>query len=275
MKTKGGASLYEVLKSASRSPGEGAPPAEPSAPATGEAGAPTLQERLAAYKAKKLAEVQSPLVPEPAVEVATPPPAAPASILLSPPEEPVRETAPSALGGPGERVFKLTYNTAAFGLLVGVGLLFVAYAIGVKVGRSRAAETAAELAATPEHPRPPAPAVRPAGEVRPPPAPPREMVIRLADWPYGKPEERVKANDAAARLQSSLDRANLKGSKIVEFRREPGGEKRLALLIDEWKEPLGEAAKARLTALQRLKIQNQWPFDKASFEVRPKPGGPQ
>ncbi|HEV3029123.1 MAG TPA: hypothetical protein VG457_16210, partial [Planctomycetota bacterium] len=59
MKNKGG-SLYEVLKSASRAPG--GDPGAPSAPETtpvSEGTQATLQERLAAYKAAKLAEARN------------------------------------------------------------------------------------------------------------------------------------------------------------------------------------------------------------------------
>jgi hypothetical protein len=37
--------------------------------------------------------------------------------------------------GPGERVVKLTYNTVLFGGMVAVGLMFIAYAVGLHVGK--------------------------------------------------------------------------------------------------------------------------------------------
>ncbi|HXX94579.1 MAG TPA: hypothetical protein VEN81_13170, partial [Planctomycetota bacterium] len=144
MKSKGTASLYEVLKSASR-PGHEPPsgPAVVEAPAPSSEGQPSLKERLAAYKAQKLAEAQTQTAPAPAsTAVAEPTPvpltlpepapaAAPIVRVLTPvPSEPE----PRSVAGPGERVLRLTYNTVAFALLVVVGLLFVAYAVGVKVG---------------------------------------------------------------------------------------------------------------------------------------------
>src|SRR5438309_5629869 len=139
MKSKGSASLYEVLKSASRpgtDPGPAAmPPAETPAAATD--GQKTLQERLAEYKARKLADAQTdPLATSVAVAEATPLPVAVADLTPSP--VPVAAPMPAgdggavrpwsshstntltplatpsalpskAAAGPGERVLRVTY----------------------------------------------------------------------------------------------------------------------------------------------------------------------
>src|SRR5215831_9181823 len=122
MKSKGG-SLYEVLKSASRPGGAddaSAPNPEAPAAAAGDGAPPTLQERLAAYKAAKLAAAtqQTPSVSvepapmKPAATVVlepdpTPVPAptrvavpAPVAVVSDPEPTPL----PAPLKGPGERV---------------------------------------------------------------------------------------------------------------------------------------------------------------------------
>ncbi|HXG60529.1 MAG TPA: hypothetical protein VNO22_04065 [Planctomycetota bacterium] len=285
MKSKGSPSLYEVLKSASRPSGEGAPAASAPAggapsPGGGESG-PTLQERLAAYKAAKLAEAQAAAV---ATEASPPPPTpapepAAATVVVSPPavrSEPVappaaqvgaseektseRGPAPEAGPGLGERVVTLTYNTLAFAALVGVGLLFVAYALGVKVGRARAAEAAATETVRPAPPpRPPAP----------PPAPPKQYTIRLAEWRYATPRDRVTAEAEAEDLRKALERAGYRGVEKVKIER--AGEPRLALYIDRLTDYASPAARERLAALQKFRLRNGTaPFAAAAFEEVPK-----
>jgi hypothetical protein len=270
MKSKGSASLYEVLKSASQ-PSEGAGTAaseETPPPQTSESGGPTLQERLAAYKAAKLAAVTQPPPSVAAVVSAETPVKAPISAA---PVSVVSEEKPlPAAKGPGERVLRLTYNTAAFAALVVLGLVFVAYAIGVQTGRKRAMETAAaeapvpapvaarEFAAPPPKPPPPPP---------PPPAP-REYTIRLAEWGYAKPQERLKADLAADDLRRALDRANFKGSRKDVIQR--GGEPRLALYIDAFTDPSAQTVKTRFAAIQKVKVGTQYPFAQAQIEEAPK-----
>jgi hypothetical protein len=279
MKAKGSTSLYEVLKSASRPGGDPAGAAPAPAPVAEGAPAPTLQERLAAYKAAKLAEATSPspapeAAPEPAVATAvaepTPPPAPkPASvvapaIIAPPPPAPTLEAveAPPA-DGPGERVLRLTYNTVAFAGLVAVGLLFVAYALGARSGRQRA-EPAPEPAPTARQiaiPTPPPPP--------PPPPPPAKIhTIWLGEWKYGMSSERLKADEAVSKLKAALDRAGLKGAKTMQVRR--GAEPRLGLHIDEVAEIQSADAKARLETLKKFRFGTQAPFAQASYVELPK-----
>jgi hypothetical protein len=293
MKSKGSASLYEVLKSASR-PGSDPAPAPSSAPESSGPpdGQPTLQERLAAYKAAKLAAAQAPLpaasssataIADPTpIPVAVPDPTptakpapAPTQILTPLPApsaaEPQPDADPRRTSGPGERVLRLTYNTAAFAALIVVGLLFVAYALGVRIGRTRAAEMAdaaadrapaapgfrAEAAGTPDGSRPPAP-----------PPPSRVFTIHLIEWPTRKSEERLKAADLADQYKKALEKQGIRGVETFKITR--SGEERLAMYVDRFKDTGAEPARARLSQLQKIKIANQMPFAQAGFEEVPR-----
>jgi hypothetical protein len=247
-------SLYEVLKSATRAPGE-APPAAPEAP-----GQPSLQERLAAYKAQKLAAAQAPTA---VLDEPTPPPAAPTPLpeprvvptVVAP--APVEESAPAK--GPGERVLRLTCNTAAFAGLVIVGLVFLAYAVGLKVGRGRASDTSAEAPA----PRPlPLEAIGSKPAPPPPPPAPKEYTIRLAEWPYAIPRERVKAEQEALALKDALVRQGTRNVEMAPIQR--NGQVRYAMYADRFTD-LG-AARTRLAALQKFVHRNEKPFAQAAIE---------
>ena len=274
MKSKGSASLYEVLKSASRPTGDPSPaPAPAEAPPASSEGQVSLKERLAAYKAQKLAAAQAPSGSATAVADPTPVPAAaertptplPSPVLttLTPLSSRVEESKP-AIPGPGERVFRLTFNTAAFAALVVIGLLFVAYAIGVKAGRNRAAETAPETAVNR------APSGLPSALPTPPPVPapaPKLYAIHLVEWPTRKAEERLKANEAAEIYKKALEKQGIKNVETLKIVR--GGEERLAMYVDRFRDKASEPARSKLSAVQKVKVQNQSPFAQASFEEWP------
>ena len=285
MKPKGSASLYEVLKSASRTPGD-PPPAAPAAGTTAEASPTSLQERLAAYKAKKLAEAVAPGAPAPvaapapaavAVAEATPPPvpARPAVEAPRPAPEPPRAApapvvstaaptlvmTPEPEPGPGERTIRLSYNNAAFASLVVVGLLFVAYALGVQGGKKRAAESAPAPVVAP---RVAAPVAVETPVPVPPPAPAREYTIRLAEWKYGTAKERLNAGAAADDLKKALERAGIRGAEKMAIQR--GAEPRLILILDRVKDAAAPAAQQRLSTLQKMKVGTQTPFAQAGYE---------
>jgi hypothetical protein len=298
MKTKGG-SLYEVLKSASRPNGadDGAPtsPEPPATPAS-EAGQPTLQERLAAYKAAKLAAAaQSAAVPAPApapelskpssttlvlepdptpipaptLTRVAPPPPPPASLSATPDPASMVEVPPKGLG---ERVVRLTYNTVLFGGMVAVGLLFIAYAVGLHVGKSNAA---AEFLTASEIPRPavkPLPAIVQAPAPQPPPPPPlpkKEYTIRLGEWKFVSAQDRLKALALAddPDLKKALERSGHRSFEKTMIRR--GSEERLALYVDRFPDLNSDAAKSALTAMKIFKWKNQTPFAQAAFEEAP------
>jgi hypothetical protein len=234
MKSKGG-SLYEVLKSASRPGGAedaSAPSPETPAAAPPDGAAPTLQERLAAYKAAKLAAATQ--TPSITIDAAPARPAA-ATVVLEPDPTPIPaptrvvEPSPSIMTaadpdptplpaptkGPGERVIKLTYNTALFGGMITVGLLFIAYAVGLHVGKTHAA---AELQ-SPDAPRvvvkPATPIIVPTPIIAPPPAPPKLYTIRLGEWKFVTSQDRVKALALAddPDLKKALERAGHRSFK--------------------------------------------------------------
>jgi hypothetical protein len=292
MKSKGN-SLYEVLKSASRPSGaeEGAAtgPGAPASPAP-EGPQATLQERLAAYKAARLAAAtQTPAGA--AVELSMARPSA-STLILEPDPTPLPTTpvprmerpapapavqeseatplpaAPSK--GPGERVVKLTYNNVLFGSMIGVGLLFIAYAVGLHVGKSNAAiEPPAETRSGIKAPMPlssPVPAPLPA-----PPPSKKEYAIRLGEWKIGSNEERVKAlalaNDPD--LKKALERAGHKSFEKAFITR--ANEPKLALYVDRFNDINSEPAKSALTAMKTFKFGKQTPFALAVFEeVQPR-----
>src|ERR1043166_5159499 len=277
MKSKGSASLYEVLKSASRPGADPAPAAGPAAepPAASEE-QKTRQERLAEYKARKLAAAQSGTstavaVAEPtpipvAVADPTPPPASIPTVPMAAPMTAKPSTqlltplpTPPPMAGPGERVIRLTSNTAAFAALVVVGLAFVACAIGVKIGRARAADSVAEATVEPVKPAAPA-------------QPPQTYSIRLAEWPSRNSQEHVNSVIAADTCKKALERAGFKNAESVKIMRD--GQERLALYLDRVKDPHADSAKTRLAAVQKVKVQMQnqiqTPFAQAAFEEVPR-----
>jgi len=289
MKNKGG-SLYEVLKSASRPGGaEDTPASSPEAPASAsaEGASATLQERLAAYKAAKLAAATTPT----ATVAVEPAPARPpaAKVVLEPDPTPVPAPAriestalvpaaaeseetplPAAPKGPGERVVRLTYNTALFSGMIAVGLLFIAYAVGLHVGKSQAA---AEAASAPEvvrlAPRPaPAPVEAAISRPLPPPAP-KSYTIRLGEWKFGTSKERLTALALAddPELKKSLERAGHRSLSKELIKR--GTEERLALYVDRFSDINSDSARAALTAMKNFKFKSQTPFGQAAFEELP------
>jgi hypothetical protein len=282
MKSKGG-SLYEVLKSASRPSGAedaSAPGSETPAAAPADGAPPTLQERLAAYKAAKLAAAThqtSSIVVDPAparpaaatvvlepdptpipalTRVAEPAPVAPAAAADP---EPAPLPAPSK--GPGERVVKLTYNTALFSGMIVVGLLFIAYAVGLHVGKTHAALEAQGADQARPLVKPLAPIVAP-----PPPAPPKQYTIRLGEWKFVSSQDRVKALALAddPDLKKALERAGHRSFEKTFIKR--GTEDRMALYVDRFSDLNSDAAKAALTAMKNFKFKNQTPFAQAAFE---------
>ncbi|HYF00988.1 MAG TPA: hypothetical protein VEJ18_18845, partial [Planctomycetota bacterium] len=181
----------------------------------------------------------------------------------------VEDAPSSAPAGPGEKVVRLTYNTVAFACLVGVGLVFIAYALGLQAGKNRAAAPVAAVrpsappAAQPAAPpRPQAPAPAPA------PVAPKEYAVRLAEWKYGTARERLTADAAIADLKRVLDRQNVRNVERVVIQR--GGEIRAALYVDRWRDIGSPEARARLAALQKIKAGTQAPFAQAAFEEVPK-----
>ena len=288
MKSKGG-SLYEVLKSASRPGGAedaSAPSPETPAAASSDGAPPTLQERLAAYKAAKLAAATQ-HTPSVSVEPAITKPAA-ATLVLEPDPTPVPAPAraqapapaasadpdptplPAPSKGPGERVIRLTYNTALFSGMITVGLLFISYAVGLHVGKTHAAAElqSAEFPRTIVKPVPP-PIAPPAPILASPPAPPKQYNIRLGEWKFVSSQDRVKALALAddPDLKKALERAGHRSFRKEVIRR--GNDNWLALYVDSFGDVNSDAARATLTAMKTFRFKTQTPFAQAAFEEAP------
>ena len=112
------------------------------------------------------------------------------------------------------------------------------------------------------------PAPLPAPDVRPPAGPPKVFAIHLAEWTTRTAQEKLKAVDQADRYKTALGRAGFKGVETVKIVR--GGQDRLALYIDRIKDIQAESARARLAAIQKVKVQTQAPFAQAAFEEVPR-----
>jgi len=281
MKSKGG-SLYEVLKSASRPSGQdpGAPAVPDTTPVVdGNQG--TLQDRLAAYKAAKLAAATQPSVEAPAAAVTTTKVSATTLVLDPDPTplpapSPVRaepsvaiaptrveaEPAAAPSAGPGERVFLLTYNTALFGGMVVVGLLFIAYAVGLHVGKGSVASGIVPVAPVAA----PLPPSRPAPPPVLPPAVTKEYTIRLCELRYSTSQERLKSMAFAedADLKRALARAGRKGYERAGISRD--GEPRMALYVERFTDINSDAARSALTAMKTFRWKGGTPFSGAVFE---------
>ena len=286
MKSKGG-SLYEVLKSASRpSGGDDATAPGPEAPTASAADqASTLQERLAAYKAAKLAAANSgtavveaaPVRPAAATIVLEPDPTpipapAPTRLMAPPPapaaaavQAPTEDTPlPAPAKGPGERVVRLTVNTALFSGMIVVGLLFIAYAIGLHKGKTSIpaeAPAPAAKATTNDVVAPPPPRILPT-----PMPPKKEFTIRLGEWKYVTAQDRLRALALAddPDLKKALERSGHKSYEKTFITR--GAEVKMALYVDRFSDLNSEAAKAALTAMKTFRFKNATPFAQAAFE---------
>lgn len=285
MKSKDSPNLYEILRVASnKSSGAGTPAAAEAKAPPSEGGQPSLQARLAAYKAAKLAMITQAASPPPEPVVATAEPPTPLSlpppvVVASPPSAGAFEPPPAAsaaeaeaetakAAGPGERVIRVTYNTVAFAGLVAMGFLFISYSLGVRSGRaSREAELSTSQDSDMPARKPPVAAeaepVRP-NPPPPPPAPPRVYSIRLVEWPARTAQERLKANDLAEQVRKALDRAGHPGAQPLSIRR--GNEQRLAVYLGRYTDLSTAAVKSKLTAVRAVKVQNQFLLADAKFE---------
>jgi hypothetical protein len=243
MKSKGSSSLYEVLKGASRSQGREAD----AAPSPESQEGATLQDRLVAYKAAKFS---GSVMASPASD----PPVAPVCVEPSPPPVSGFDSVP--VKGPGDRVIRITYNTALFGSLILAGLLFISYAVGMHaVGRT-----------VEEVPAPKRTPVLESVSAAPVPLPvvKKEYTLRLAEWKYGTSRERLNATAQADELKRAVERAGHRSVEKELIKR--GGEPRLALYLDKFADLSSEAAKSKLVAMKGFKHKGTLPFDQATFE---------
>jgi hypothetical protein len=162
----------------------------------------------------------------------------------------------------------MTYNTALFGGMVAVGLLFIAYAVGLHVGKGNAA---AELPGR----RRGSPSVGAEARVRP--GLRRRSAAASSSGPEGvhDPAGRVEAGHRAGPLKAlalaedqdlkkALERAGHRGFEKQGIKR--GTEERLALYVGRYTDLNSDAAKSALTAMKTFRWKNQTPFAQAVFE---------
>jgi len=231
MKTRNSPNLYEILRSAS---GPAAvvkePPPEP-APAVLPPPPPP------------------PPAPEPVIE-APPPPPPPAPMPVAPPPRPVERIerpAPAVAADPGERAVRVTYNTLLFSGLVALGVVILAFTLGVRTGRSHA--EAASVPVSPETGVPEAPA-------RPAP----KFTIQLVEYRARTNQEYTKALDAATRYKLGLERAGYRGAVVDTLGQAP--DRRIVLRYGEFADANSAPALETFRKLQGLKFDRdpQAPF---------------
>jgi len=214
--------LYELLKAAGSRP--------PAAEDGREAPAP----------AAAVADSPPPIKLEPAapVERPEPPPPKPAARAVETPKPAPSPSSPAHARGTGlgERVLAVTCNTAAFMGLVVVGVVFLAYAIGVRVGRS---------AAVAAQPAPP-----PTNVLAPlPEEPPPVYTIRLMEWSFRSSRERADAQANAVKLKAALDARQLGGAE----HRQNGD--RYVLNFGRFTDASSPEAKEKLSQLREFRLQ--------------------
>jgi len=163
-------------------------------------------------------------------------------------------------------VVRLTYNTALFGGMIAVGLLFIAYAVGLHVGRSHAAAEmqSAEVGRPVSRPAPVVPAPLPAPA--PAPVPAKQYTIRLCEMKFATAQERLKALALAddPELKKALERSGRRSFEKALIQK--GAEKNLALYVDTFNDLGSDTAKSALTAMKTFKWKGQTPFAQAAFE---------
>ncbi len=274
MSTKTGAHLYEILRSATnggsnalRAPGP-QPMPRPSAPApTEETGGSTATSTLtpppvpvppnveAIVRAPETAKEPTPL-PRLRVEPTKPrimlTPNLPGSTVHPAPARLDISRAPATPSTPGERVLKLTYNNAAFAALIGVAVLFGAYSIGMRVGRSQTPASPA-AAANPSTEPDPAP--------QPPPINPRLYSIKLMEWAAANQQQLTVAKNNAQSSKNGLAAAGYRDAQILTTT------DRVILVYGTFENRSSDQAKATLEALKKLKLdRDREPrFAKAGF----------
>jgi len=192
------------------------------------------------------------LPPEPALKVSEahpsgPAPAAPraveshlsAAFYAAPTPATFDRTSPPTPGGPGERAVRVTYNTLLFGGLVALGVVFLAFTLGVRTGRSKAEAAAAtpEIeTAAPSAPAGPAPT----------------FTIRLIEYRARTSQEYTKALDAAIRYKNELERLGLRDGVVETIGVTP--DRRVVLRYGEYADAAAAPARETLKKLQSLKL---------------------
>jgi hypothetical protein len=260
MSTKSGAHLYEILRSATN--GGSARPLSPMAvprpvPApepreeSTSGGTATLTPPPvfappnveAVVRSPDTAQEPTPLPVRIKVEPTRP------RIMLTPmltpsSPSPMHAPKPAESKAPGDRVLRVTYNTAGFSALVVLAVIFVAYSVGLRGGRTQPAAAAVTVPTTtpPELEPVPGPAV---------PVTPKSYAIRLMEWPAHTAQELATAKSNAQSSKNSLDRLNFKDARIIQ-----AGDK-LMLLYGTYDSRTSDGVKAALEKLKALKLETK------------------
>ena len=168
---------------------------------------------------------------------------------------------------PGEKIIRLTYNTAIFLVLSGVGLLFIAYALGVRSGRSRA------MAEVPTRPiveekivmeEETAPPVPDSGSILAP-LPEKLLTIKLLEWSGQTARDRVKAQQNAERIKKSLTQNGLPASYYQLVSRKD--KKYVVLRYGKYAEGKSSDARKMLGKLRQFKYRGTAYFSRAGIET--------
>jgi len=229
MKSRNSPNLYEILRTAS---GSAAATREPQPAAAPE---PVVEAPV----------IETPAPPpEPVVEVRPSPPSHRRIAVTHPAPRPAvereGETPAPAAADLGERSLKVTYNALLFAGLVALGVVFLAYTLGVRSGRLQA-EAAAARSVEPEAPAAAAPA-----------EPARKFTIQLIEYRARNAEERTKALAAATNFKIGLERAGYKGAKVDTVG--AGSDQRVVLRYGEFGDAAAPQAQETLRKLSSLKF---------------------
>jgi hypothetical protein len=234
MKGKDSPNLYEILKSAT---------------AAGEAPPSDVQPRTAT----RTAHAEAPVTPQsPTVAVEPPPP--PSGPRITVPPRAVAPPAPPPAPNPGDRVLRISYNTGIFLGIVVLGVVFLAYGIGVRVGRARAPEADPSL-----QPKPGETITDPG-----PSSPGKVWTIKLMEWSADTSKGRLEAEPNAERFRKSLQQAGFPAGWYVTQTR--GGRKFVTLYYGKYDSQRSDEAREKLAALRKWKYDKTAYFATAGFE---------
>ncbi|OHB74756.1 MAG: hypothetical protein A2Z34_06480 [Planctomycetes bacterium RBG_16_59_8] len=164
----------------------------------------------------------------------------------------------------GENVVRISYNTAAFLVLVIVALFFIAFALGVKYGKSSAVAPVKPPVATGERSaahsegEPTGNTGQAVNETRKPPAPVAQppdgkwWTIRLMDYANKSLEEKTKAHYNAKILETRLVEAGLDRSQ-VRIDPQAGGGASLVVYYGRLADPKSPETAAILRKIRDIK----------------------
>lgn len=189
----------------------------------------------------------------------------------------------------GENVIRISYNTTAFLAMVIIAIIFIAFALGVRYGKSQipsAQNTAAPVERQPVNDGgivPPAartdgnkatPRVdggdrkTPVGEA---PKDDKWWTIRLVEYNNGSQDERTMANHLADMIEKEVEQAGLGGKEnFVRGVIGSGNNEKLVVWYGKFTDRNSREAKEVLDKLQKLKKNGKPLFPVAAFEERRK-----